>query len=137
MGIWILVVVVLAASVWHPLQAQANSRSAGESAGLRLVGAIVFLMLLFLVPQLFDRGIGPGENIQTCPSYINSGSTADWVSLVLLGVVFWWVVGVVKATAVSVRRHERHAPAALFGMLVAFGVGFAGLLGAALSHLCA
>src|SRR5438309_4966130 len=135
MGIWILLAVVFVASVWHPLQA--NSRSAGESALLRLVAAIVCLVLLFVVPQLFDRGIGPGEDTSTCPSYIDSGSTADWVTLVLLGVVWWWVVGVVKAAVVSVRRTESHAAAALVGALVAVGVGFVALLAAALSHLCA
>ena len=55
----------------------------------------------------------------------------------LLGVVWWWVVGVVKAAVVSVRRTESHAAAALVGALVAVGVGFVALLGAALSHLCA
>ena len=135
MGVWVLLGVVAVASVWHPLQA--NSRSATASAGLRLIAAIAFLFALFFVPQLFDRGIGPSMNTQTCPGYINAGSAADYATLVMVGVVWWWVVGVLKATGVSIRRHESTAPATVVGSLIALGVAFVALLAAAFSSLCA
>ena len=135
MGDWILLGVVFVASAWHPVQA--NSRSATASAGLRLIAAIAFLMALFVVPELFDRGIGAGMDTQTCPGYISAGSEADWATLVMVGVVWWWVVGVLKATGVSIRRHESTAPAALVGSLIALGVAFVALLVAAFSGVCA
>jgi hypothetical protein len=133
MSILVLVGVVLVASAWHPLGA--TSRSAATSAGLRLTAAFVFLVALVFFPQGFDHGTA-GQDTQTCPSYINSHSAAWWVSLVMLGAVWWWVVGVLKATGLSFHRGEQHAGAALAATIAALALGVVALFAIALTGIC-
>lgn len=135
MGTVAFIGAVLVASAWHPLRA--NSRSAAESAGLRLVATFILLVVLVFVPPMFDRGVGSGQDTSTCPGFINSHSSAWWASLVVLGLVWWSAIGVMKATGVSIHRGERHAVAVLAATCLAVGLAGAGLFAVAFSSICA
>ena len=131
---WILLGAVAVASSWHPFRA--DTRSAASSAGLRLAAAFVFLIALFYIPELFDHGIRAGQDTSTCPSLINSHSHAWWASVVILGLVWWSVVGVMKATGLSLRRREKHAVAALAATCLAVGLAVVAVFSLGLSNIC-
>lgn len=105
-SMWILLGTVVIASVWHPFRA--DTRSAAASAGLRLGTALALFIGMFFIPGAFDRGVPGGQDTSTCPGFVGKDSDAWWAGVVLVGLVWWFGVGVLKASAVSIHRHERH-----------------------------
>lgn len=122
-ALWIAAVVI--ASLWHPFRP--SSRSAASSAGLRLCISLALLFALFVVPRLFDRGNLEGTD--TCPGFIDDHSDAWWASVTILSAICWSGIGVLKASATSVRRRERQLLAVVAASLGAAAVaGFGGVV---------
>jgi hypothetical protein len=124
--------VALVASAWHPFGG--DSRSAARSAGLRLAMACAFFFGSLVVPQIFDRG--NLDNTDTCPDFINAGSTAWWVAGSIVCIVGWSCIGVFKASGVSVMRREGHAVAVVLASAASLVLTLACIVVLLLSGVC-
>jgi hypothetical protein len=132
-GVWLILGAAIVTSLWFPLPR--DSKLAAVIGGWRFMTMLgVFLAWLFVVPAIFGAG-GKG-NTDTCPYFIEPGSTGAWVDAFGLGLVWWLGVGVLKAGAVSFARHERHGLAMVILAALAIAVGFVALILLALGQIC-